>query len=161
MARLLPVPSSFCRIGSHAVALIAVVGLAFVSAAATRPPVIELQVAAVDDPGSSQPLPAQVPLPLGPINVVPTVAPRTQGADQRQVVTFNPRLGLPQWLRTIQDTPLWSGSDATATPVGSLPAGNIYVKPLGQFVDSRVQVYFPGDDARPAAQAWVDASTVE
>jgi hypothetical protein len=161
MARLIPSSHrEYRRVGSHAIALIAVVGLAITSAAA-RPPVVELQVAAVDDPGSSQALPAQVPLPLGPVSVVPTAAPRTQGADRRQAVAFNPRLGLPQWLRTIQDTPLWSGSDATATSVGLLPAGNIYVKPLGQFVDSRVQVYFPGDDARPAAQAWVDASSVE
>jgi D-alanyl-D-alanine carboxypeptidase len=43
----------------------------------------------------------------------------------------------------------------------SLPAGTAFVKPLGPFVDSRVEVYFPGDDAHPATQAWVDATNVE
>jgi hypothetical protein len=157
MARLIPYNR---RVGSHAIALVTVIGMAVVSAATARPATVELQVARLDDPGSTQALPAQVPLPLGPV-VVPTVMPRTQGADQRQGVGFNPRLGLPQWLRTTQDTPLWSGSDATATAMGSLPAGSMYVKPLGAFVDTRVQVYFPGDDARPAAQAWVDTSMVE
>ena len=35
------------------------------------------------------------------------------------------------------------------------------MKPLGPFVDNRVEVYFPGDADRPAAQAWVDTSTVQ
>jgi D-alanyl-D-alanine carboxypeptidase len=43
----------------------------------------------------------------------------------------------------------------------SLPAGTVFLKPLGAFVDSRVQVYFPGDEAHPAAQAWVDTTSVE
>jgi D-alanyl-D-alanine carboxypeptidase (penicillin-binding protein 5/6) len=64
-------------------------------------------------------------------------------------------------LRTTQDTPLWSSADLAAASVGLLPAGTSYVKPLGQVVDNRVQVYFPGDDARPSAQAWIDAANVE
>jgi D-alanyl-D-alanine carboxypeptidase len=61
----------------------------------------------------------------------------------------------------VKDTPLWSGSDPGAASIGSLPAGNAYVKTLGAFVESRVQVYFPGDDARPATKAWVDLVSVE
>jgi hypothetical protein len=162
MPRFLPdTPGDFRRVGSHAVALVAVIGLALVSAATATPAVVELQVAAVDDSASGQAQPALLPLPLGPVVAGPPTAPRTLGADQRQAVAFNPRLGLPHWLRTTQDAPLWSGSDASATSLGSLPAGNAYVKPLGPFVDSRVQVYFPGDNARPAVQAWVDTSSVE
>jgi hypothetical protein len=119
-------------------------------------------------------LPAQLPLDLvppppnqGPRSIAPdsqgstSIAPEGQDADQRQAVVFNPRQGLPRWLRTVQETLLWSGSDSGATSVGSLPAGSVFVKPLGPFVDSRVQVYFPGDEVRPAAQAWVDVGTVE
>jgi D-alanyl-D-alanine carboxypeptidase len=102
-----------------------------------------------------------VALDLGPVVTTPQAAPSTQGADQRQTVAFNPRQGLPLWLRTTQDTPLWSGSDTGAQAIGTLAGGNVYLKPLGPFVDSRVQVYFPGDDARAATQAWIDTTSVE
>jgi hypothetical protein len=86
---------------------------------------------------------------------------RTQGADQLQKVALNPRVGLPLWLRTTRDTQLWSGSDPNATSTDDFPADTTYVKPLGPFVDSRVEVYFPGDDAHPAQQGWVDTTNVE
>jgi D-alanyl-D-alanine carboxypeptidase len=86
----------------------------------------------------------------------------TLGADQQQAtIKFDPRLGLPRWLRAIADVPMWSAADGSATAPAALPAGNTYVKPLGPFVDTRVQVYFPGDGAHPAEQAWVDTSAVE
>ena len=161
-------PAGFRRLSTHAVALAAVVGVA-VGGMVTASPVAEMQAASdVDSP--SQILPAQAALDLRPPTatqspLVPagTTSRTTQGADQRQavVVAFNPNLGLPQWLRTIQDAPLWSGSDPTATATGALPAGGAYVKPLGPFVDNRVEVYFPGDADRPAAQAWVDTTTVQ
>jgi hypothetical protein len=156
------------RIGTHACALVAVIGIALVSAAfATPAPSMELRIARDGDSEPNRTLPAQVPLPIGPLPMgagvggAAAAGAQTLGADQRQALAFNPRLGLPQWLRTTRDTPLWSGADLTATPLGSLPAGNSYVKPLGAFVDARVQVYFPGDDARPAGQAWVDTANVE
>jgi D-alanyl-D-alanine carboxypeptidase len=130
----------------------------------TASPVAEMQAASDSDSAPSQVLPAQAALDLsapGPTQV-PTAPQRTQGADQQQaVVAFNPSLGLPQWLRTVQDAPLWSGSDNAATSAGTLPAGVAYVKPLGPFADNRVEVYFPGDADRPSAQAWVDTTNVE
>jgi D-alanyl-D-alanine carboxypeptidase len=161
MARfVLAGPGASRRLGTHACALAAVLGVAIVGARAPMP-ATELQMASQPDQPSTHALPAQVPLELGPIGPPQALAPRTQGADQHQAVAFNPRQGLPQWLRTVQDTPLWAGAEVSATSMGSLPAGNEFVKTLGPFVDSRVQVYFPGDDAHPAAQAWVDTSTVE
>jgi serine-type D-Ala-D-Ala carboxypeptidase (penicillin-binding protein 5/6) len=78
-----------------------------------------------------------------------------------QTVTFDPRIGLPQWLRAVHDLTLWTSADPTATATASLPAFTTYLKPLGPFSDTRVQVYFPGDDDRSAAQGWVDATAVE
>ena len=74
---------------------------------------------------------------------------------------FNPQLTLPLWVRTTQDTTLWSASDpALGVALGSLPSSG-YLKPLGQFTDGRLQVYFPGDGVRPSARAWVDVQTLE
>ncbi|HLZ27067.1 MAG TPA: serine hydrolase [Chloroflexota bacterium] len=153
-------PAGYRRLSTHAVALVAVVGVA-VGGMMTAAPVAEMHAASdVDVP--SQVLPAQVALDLPSPTLAPTPPQRTQGADQRQaVVVFNPSLGLPQWLRTTQDALLWNGSDSAATSLGALPAGGAYVKPLGPFVDNRVEVYFPGDASRPAAQAWVDTTTVQ
>jgi hypothetical protein len=159
-------------VGKHTCALVAVVGSALVSAAFARAapvPVpeasVELQIARQSSADPSRELPAQVSLPLGPmpLEAPPLASPtaRSQGADQLQALSFNPSLGLPTWLRTTRDTPLWSGSESTATTIGMLPAGSSYVKPLGLFVDTRVQVYFPGDATRPAAQAWIDDTSVE
>jgi D-alanyl-D-alanine carboxypeptidase len=64
-------------------------------------------------------------------------------------------------VRSTHDVSLWSGADAGAHLLGLLPSGTTYLKPLGPFGDERVQVYFPGDDAHPAAQAWVDLNDVE
>jgi D-alanyl-D-alanine carboxypeptidase len=68
---------------------------------------------------------------------------------------------MPIWLHTLQDATLWSGSAPDAAALGSVPAGSTYLKPLGGFLDGRVQVYFPGDDSRPALQAWIDPLVVE
>ncbi|HEV7664921.1 MAG TPA: D-alanyl-D-alanine carboxypeptidase family protein [Chloroflexota bacterium] len=165
MAQILPRDQvGYRRLGTHACALVAVVGLALVGAAfATPASPVELRIARDGDSESNRALPAQVPLPLGPLAPMPlaTVGSRTQGADQIQALAFDPRRGLPQWLRTTRDTPLWSGADLAASTVGSLPAGDSYVKPLGGFIDTRVQVYFPGDEGHAAAQAWVDTANVE
>jgi D-alanyl-D-alanine carboxypeptidase len=150
------------RLGNHSMALVAVIGITLASAF-TRPGASEM-VLARHQAGASESglaLPAQLPLELDTRAARDAGLPPTQGADQRQSLAFNPRMGLPPWLRTITDAPLWSGSDAAATSTASLPAGTTFVKPLGPFVDSRVQVYFPGDDGYPATQAWVDTSSVE
>ncbi len=127
--------------------------------------------AAASDDQPSQVLPAQVQLPLAPVSPIdPLATPaafalRTQGADQAPQtaasLTFNPRLGLPRWLRTVQAAQLWSGPNADASSLGALDAANVFVKPLGQFGDTRVQIYFPGDDTRAAVQGWVDSTNVE
>jgi hypothetical protein len=142
------------------IVLSAVVGVTLASAFTRATPELVVAIVASDSAESGQAVPAQRALELDTRAAAPAL-PVTQGADQRQSLAFNPRQGLPQWLRAIKDAPLWSGSDATATPVVSLPAGITFVKPLGPFVDSRVEVYFPGDDVRPAARAWVDTANVE
>jgi len=151
------------RVGTHASAL-AIVGAALGIAVASTP-AAQVQIASDSTAEPSSLLPAQAALDLVTLEGVPTSAPRTpttQGADQlHATVTFDPRLGLPQWLRAVRDVPLWSGADAGASEGKALPAGNTYVKPLGPFGDSRLQVYFPGDGEHPAGQAWVDTTAVE
>jgi D-alanyl-D-alanine carboxypeptidase len=153
--------------GTHALALGLVFGIVVTGVTTAAAPVSELRVSSVPSDvtfEASSVLPAQVALDFAAATPAPTaVAGRTQGADQAGAAAqaaFDPRLGLPQWLRTIQDAPLWSGGDSSATSSGSLPAGTSYVKPLGPFVDNRVQVYFPGDADHPSTQAWVDTTTV-
>src|SRR5205823_10844993 len=123
------VPRVNPRLGTHTTVLIAVVGVTLASAF-TRP-AAEMVVATVasDSSDSGQTLPTQRALEIDTRAAAPAV-PVAQGADQRQSLAFNPRLGLPQWLRTIKDAPLWSGADPTATSMTSLPAGVIFVKPL-------------------------------
>ena len=154
------------RVGLHALALVGVVGFSLVGVV-TANRGVDLQagtaVASSTDAMPSQALPAQVQLPLAPPEL-PVAA--TQGADQTQQAAvvrpgFNPSVGLPLWLRTLQNAPLWSGPGADATQLGALGTVGAFVKPLGKFDSSRVQVYFPGDDDQAAVQAWVDTSAVE
>jgi D-alanyl-D-alanine carboxypeptidase len=109
--------------------------------------------------------PAQLPLAIAPTTAANS---RTQGADQTTAKAsadanlFNPRLGLPRWVRTVRDTALWSTSDQAASKLGDLPADASYLKPLGSYTEGRLDVYFPGDaDTRPPLQAWIDANAVE
>jgi D-alanyl-D-alanine carboxypeptidase len=164
--------SGLRRLSGHGVVLI-IMSVALASAVSATPTASTRVTAVESEPTPNSAEPAQIALDFGPAPVArvapasvapvsPTLAPRTQGADQLQAtVSFNPRQGLPQWLRTIREASLWSTSGGEATSLGSLPAGSAYVKPLGPFVDRRVQVYFPGDDAAPAVQAWVDTASVE
>ena len=162
------------RVGTHGLA-VAIVGVALMGASMSRPDAA-VQTMAQADSSSSSALPAQVPLNLSnqPTNqsaesradVAQTGqladTPRTQGANQiHATVTFDPRLGMPQWLRAIHDAPLWTGADISATTMSSIPAGSGYLKPLGPFGETRVEVYWPGDADHPAAQAWVDTAGVE
>ena len=151
------------RVGTHACALV-IVSAALASAVGATP-AAPVQIASESSAEPSSLLPAQAALELAPLDSVPTPAARilaTQGADQVQAtVRFDPRMGMPQWLRAVRDVPLWSAADAGAPEGMALPAGNTYVKPLGPFGDSRIQVYFPGDGSHPAEQAWVDTTAVE
>jgi hypothetical protein len=160
------------RTGTHGLA-IAIVGAALVGAsfsrpaAATQAPDPELTAAAAMA-ASSPTAGAATAVPTPYLAVVPptpasTAAPvATQETDQVQAtVKFDPRLGLPEWLHATSDLQLWSSGDASASLTGTLPAGTSYVKPLGPFSDSRVEVYFPGDANHDAAQAWVDTADVE
>jgi hypothetical protein len=160
------------RAGTHALAF-AIVAAALISASASRP-AAAVQPTSQRDLQMASAAPAQVALDLGSLSAtqsatqadVPTgqvaEAGRTQGADQiHAIVTFDPRLGMPQWLRAIHDVPLWSAADSSATTKASIPAGSGYLKPLGPFGDARVEVYWPGDADHPAAQAWVDTAAVE
>jgi D-alanyl-D-alanine carboxypeptidase len=110
------------------------------------------------------PPPAEETLLPAQLNVVaPTPVPgRTQGADQMTLTTFDPRLGLPHWVRALRDATLWSTSDSDAAAIGNVPVGATALKPLGSFTDNRLQVYAPGDgQATAPAQAWVDIEAVE
>ena len=131
-----------------------------------------MRIARDADAQPSRLLPAQAALDSGGLETAPadstaprapTAAPRgTLGADQvQETASFDPSRGLPRWLHAIHDVPLWSSAVALDGPPVALPAGSTYVKPLGPFVQSRVEVYFPGDADHRAEQAWVDASAVE
>jgi D-alanyl-D-alanine carboxypeptidase len=158
------------RGAAHALALGAVTSLVLTGALSAAPrreaPVVaeemepDAVVVAADEPSLPAWLePAQRPLAVVP---VPTPGGPTQGADQTTLAAFNPRQGLPRWLRTVRDTQLWTGSDAGASPLDALPATTMYLKPLGTFSDGRLDVYFPGDgDGRTPVQAWIDAAAVE
>jgi hypothetical protein len=144
----------FIRIGHHGLA-IAVVSAALIggsfsrSAAAVQPP-------SADDQTDTAVVAAPAQLAL------PTTAEPAAATDQAvATVTFDPRIGLPQWLRAVHDLSLWSGADSAATTSTSVPADRSYVKPLGPFAGNRVQVYFPGDADHPATQGWIDTTAVE
>ncbi|HEX8967893.1 MAG TPA: serine hydrolase, partial [Chloroflexota bacterium] len=162
------------RLGTHGLA-VAIVGVALATASLSRPaaavqtslgPESDVSVAApigLDQSGGLAPGPtlAIAATGDGAVRQTAEAVPRTQGADQNAAtVRFDPRLGLPQWLRAVRDAPLFSAAD-NPTPTGvSLPADTSYLKPLGPFSDTRVEVYFPGDVDHPAAQAWVDTAVV-
>jgi hypothetical protein len=159
------------RLGPHGLA-IAVVAAALVggsvsrSAAAVQSSDADLSSATTATPAAVQTAPptASVPLDVAtlPPAPTPTVNSVTETTDQVQAtVTFDPRLGLPQWLHAMQDLPLWSSADSSAQSSGSVPAAGAYVKPLGPFGDSRIEVYYPGDADHPATQAWVDTAKVQ
>ncbi|MBV9323877.1 MAG: D-alanyl-D-alanine carboxypeptidase [Chloroflexi bacterium] len=158
------------RFGIHGLA-IAIVGGALIGASFSRPavavqptePELAVAAAAVSPSLSEVTTPTAVSLEVASLPPpTPTVTSLAQTTDQVQAtVTFDPRLGLPQWLRAIHDLPLWSSGDSSASSNGSLPAGSAYVKPLGPFGDSRIEVYFPGDGEHPATQAWVDTANVQ
>jgi hypothetical protein len=151
------------RLGTHGFA-IALVSAALFGAGFSNPAAAvqsrseaELQHTSSTEPGQLSLYLTELATPAATSEVL-----RTQGADQTlATVTFDPRLGLPQWLRATKDAPLWSAADSTATAAGSIPAGISYLKPLGPFGESRVEVYFPGDADHPAAQAWIDTTAVE
>ena len=149
------------RLGKHTIALSAVVGVTLASAFTRAAPEMVVASVASDSSEAGQGLPAQRALELDTRAAAPDAVPVTQGADQRVALAFNPRQGLPQWLHAIKDAPMWSGADTSASSSMSLPGGTTFVKTLGPFIDTRVEVYFPGDDAHPAAQAWVDTASVE
>lgn len=168
MAQLsLMTPGGYRRLGIHAGAVATVISLAIISVAFARPLASgEMQIAREGDGGPSRELPAQVALPLTvpPSIPGPSLSGLPSAADVSSalpVASFDPRLGVPQWLHLVRDATLWSSADISASAIGSLSGDGVYVKPLGPFVDTRLQVYFPGDASRPAAQAWIDLANVE
>src|SRR5437588_12247943 len=112
------------RMSAHGAAM-AVVGVALVAATLGlgKPTIVQQ---AAQEGSSASPEPAQVPLEFsdasGPAaSAVPSDAARTQGADQQlATLKFDPRMGLPQWLRATHDVPLWSAADGAATSNGAL-----------------------------------------
>jgi hypothetical protein len=86
----------------------------------------------------------------------------TQGAAQPRAASVNPQLGLPRWVRATRDVSLWSAPEAGASLVTDLPAPDAFLRPLGGFVDGRLEVYFPGDGKHlTSARAWVDVNALE
>src|SRR5262245_145572 len=127
-------PRSAHRLGTHGFAIV-LVGLVL-AVATFSPPAVAIQTMATstEEPPRAiepDPTPTEVVLNMGQlaspapeaVAVVPTPKePPTQGADQRSAtVTFDPRVGLPRWLRALRDTRLWSSADSAATSSGSVP----------------------------------------
>jgi hypothetical protein len=148
------------RIGWHGLA-IAVVSAALVGASFSRS---AAAVQSEPDSDASDTTLQQQALPLPNTAVSPPTVAGVQvvgGAPLQATVTFDPHRGLPQWLRAVHELPLWSSGDPLATTNVTLPSGTTYVKPLGPVSDTRIEVYYPGDDNHAAEQAWVDSTNVE
>jgi D-alanyl-D-alanine carboxypeptidase len=64
------------------------------------------------------------------------------------------------WLRTVRDTPLWSGPGDPSVQFTMLPLGS-FLQPRAGSDTGRLMVYYPGDGAtRQAGLAWVAADDV-
>ena len=64
------------------------------------------------------------------------------------------------WLRTVRDTPLWSGASDPSVQFTLLPLGS-FLQPRAGSDTGRLMVYYPGDGAaRQAGVAWVSAQDV-
>jgi hypothetical protein len=64
------------------------------------------------------------------------------------------------WLRTVRDTPLWSGASDPSVQFTLLPLGS-FLQPRAGSDTGRLMVYYPGDGAaRQAGVAWVAAQDV-
>jgi hypothetical protein len=64
------------------------------------------------------------------------------------------------WLRTVRDTPLWSGANDPSVQFTLLPLGS-FLQPRAGSDSGRLMVYFPGDGAaRQPGVAWVAAQDV-
>jgi hypothetical protein len=137
------------RRAAHAAVLVVIGALAGFTGPTAKPAATgaELRMTQVESP-VEQLAPAQLHL---------DVQARTQGANQITASSFNPREALPRWVRTVRDTSLWPSADATADPIEAMPAGSAYLRPLGEYSDGRIDVYFPGS----ASAGWVDATAVE
>jgi D-alanyl-D-alanine carboxypeptidase len=142
------------RLGTHLFALAFVAGVALMTPAFARP-TDELRMVSL----AAAPLTTDqvATAPVAPDGAQVSVAANASPTPTSMVL--DPRLGLPTWLRTQHDAPLWSAADTAATTSQTLPTGS-YLKPLGAYTDARVEVYFPGSDALAATQAWVDTSAV-
>jgi D-alanyl-D-alanine carboxypeptidase len=64
------------------------------------------------------------------------------------------------WLRTVRDTPLWSGADPASVQFTTLPLGS-FLQPRAGGDTGRLLIYYPGDGGtRQAGLAWVAAQDV-
>ncbi len=87
-----------------------------------------------------------VPAPAAPALAAPSpAAPVIHAGDARSA----------DWLRTVRDTPLWSGADAASVQFTMLPLGS-FLQPRAGSDTGRSMVYYPGDGgSRQAGIAWV------
>lgn len=82
--------------------------------------------------------------------VLLTAAPAAKAQDAR----------LADWLRTVTDTPLWSGPSDPSVQFTTLPLGS-FLQPRAGSDSGRLLVYYPGDgDTRQAGLAWIAAQDV-
>jgi D-alanyl-D-alanine carboxypeptidase-like protein len=147
------------RFGYHSLA-IAVVAAALVGGSFSRSAAaVQATPEMADQPDTAQP--AQLALALTAPVTAPVAAANRTDDQSVATVTFDPRVGLPQWLRAVKDLSLWSSGESSASATGTVPALSSYVKPLGPFTDGRVEVYFPGDADHAAEQGWIDTTAVE
>jgi hypothetical protein len=164
------------RIGRHGLA-IATVGAALIGASFSRaavavqptePELVTATTKSATPTDVTLSLAAVAPAATATSQTVTQVTDQPQASDQmpangptRAAATFDPRLGMPQWLHAIRELPLWSSAEPSASQTDSVPAGISYVKPLGPFTESRLEVYYPGDANHPATQAWADTANLE
>jgi hypothetical protein len=97
-------------------------------------------------------LPRLLGLPLLPLLVVAWLfaVPAAHAQDARSA----------EWLRSVRDTPLWSGADAASVQFTTLPLGS-FLQPRAGSDTGRLMVYYPGDGGtRQAGVAWVAGQDV-
>lgn len=63
------------------------------------------------------------------------------------------------WLRTVRDTPLWSGPSDPAVQFTTLPLGS-FVQPRAGDPMGRLLVFYPGEGPRQAGVAWIASDDV-
>src|SRR3569833_2018201 len=108
--------------------------------------------AARQQPAPSVPPPGSPAAPSSP-----SALPSPSSVSRATATPGSSHSGAADWLRTVRDSPLWSGPTAQAQQFNVVPVGS-YVQPTGNGAGGRILVFYTGDGrSRAAGQAWIAA----